>query len=264
MISVYDEEFGIVTGGPNCEHPSTTGGVCDACGLMPGQPAPPPEATTVYDDGRVVIVHGDALGVLAHAMPAMLAEGVPLVFVTDPPYGIAYETSMHRGVSYPTGIEGDADTTARDAVLDGWPDVPAIVFGSPKAAPPADVNATLVWSKPGSGMGDLALPWKPDWELIFVRGRGWEAPNGRESAVLTFPLRVYRGDLVHPHEKPIELMRKLIAYTPPMAVIIDPFMGSGTTIRAAKDLGRRALGIDIEERYCAHAVQRLGQEVLFT
>ncbi len=217
--------------------------------------------TPFYDDGRCRIFHGDALEIL----PAVLAHRRSrYVLVTDPPYGIAYKTSMHRGVQYPTGIEGDADTAARDAVLALWGERPAIVFGSPKAPPiPDPVNATLIWSKPGSGMGDLALPWKPDWELIYVRGREWENPQGRESSVLTFPLRVYRGSLVHPHEKPIELMRKLVRYCPADAVIVDPFMGSGTTIRAAKDEGREAIGIEVEERYCQHAAQRLGQEVLF-
>jgi site-specific DNA-methyltransferase (adenine-specific) len=64
-------------------------------------------------------------------------------------------------------------------------------------------------------------------------------------------------------EKPIELMRELVSlFTDPGELILDPFMGSGTTLRAAKDLGRRAIGIELEEKYCEIAVQRLAQEVL--
>lgn len=65
----------------------------------------------------------------------------------------------------------------------------------------------------------------------------------------------------HPCTKPLSLMTKLCGMTD--GVILDPFMGSGTTLRAAKDLGRKAIGIEIEEKYCEIAVERLRQETLF-
>ena len=71
---------------------------------------------------------------------------------------------------------------------------------------------------------------------------------------------------IHPTEKPIALMRWCIQqcdYWNIPQTILDPFMGSGTTLRAAKDLGRKAIGIEIEEKYCEIAVKRLAQEVLF-
>jgi site-specific DNA-methyltransferase (adenine-specific) len=67
----------------------------------------------------------------------------------------------------------------------------------------------------------------------------------------------------HPVEKPIQWMRWAVALASrPGELVLDPFAGSGTTLRAAKDLGRRAVGIELEERYCEIAAKRMGQEVL--
>jgi DNA modification methylase len=66
----------------------------------------------------------------------------------------------------------------------------------------------------------------------------------------------------HPTEKPLPLIRWCFSYFPKAQTILDPFMGSGTTLRAAKDLGRSAIGIETEEKYCEIAANRLRQEVL--
>jgi DNA modification methylase len=67
----------------------------------------------------------------------------------------------------------------------------------------------------------------------------------------------------HPTQKPLRVMTWCLSFFPDAQTILDPFMGSGTTLRAAKDLGRKAIGIEIEEKYCEIAVKRLAQEVLF-
>ena len=67
------------------------------------------------------------------------------------------------------------------------------------------------------------------------------------------------GSNAHPTQKPIEVMKQLCGNAD---TILDPFMGSGTTLRAAKDLGRKAIGIEIEERYCEIAANRMAQGVL--
>jgi len=67
----------------------------------------------------------------------------------------------------------------------------------------------------------------------------------------------------HMTQKPIELMRDIICTRDDWQSILDPFVGSGTTLRAAKDIGRKAIGIEIEECYCEVAAKRLEQEVLF-
>ncbi len=71
-----------------------------------------------------------------------------------------------------------------------------------------------------------------------------------------------RDGFDHPTQKPLNIMRWCLSFCPDAQIILDPFMGSGTTLRAAKDLGRKAIGIEIEERYCEIAAKRLSQEVM--
>lgn len=66
----------------------------------------------------------------------------------------------------------------------------------------------------------------------------------------------------HVTEKPLDVIAYLLPLLRPGTTVLDPFMGSGTTLRAAKDLGRKAIGIEIEERYCEIAARRLSQQVL--
>lgn len=107
--------------------------------------------------------------------------------------------------------------------------------------------------------GDPKTCWRRDWELILVDGTS-ELAGGRDSSVLRFTIRP--SQFVHPCQKPVALMEYLIGKIP-SETIVDPFMGSGTTLRAAANHGRRAIGIELEERYCEIAANRLAQGVLF-
>jgi DNA modification methylase len=211
--------------------------------------------TPYYEQSGITIYHGDCREV----MPRLRAD----VLVTDPPYGINHASNF--GASWNgTQIAHDADTSARDVILRCAPSMPAIVFGSWKQPRPLLTREVLIWDKgPNSGMGDLSFPWKRSWEEIYVIGDGFHGSRDegvlKGYSVLTWESR---GRL-HPNMKPESLMAYLLAKCPP-GIVIDPFAGSGTTLVAAKRLGRRAIGIEIEEKYCAIAATRLAQESLFT
>lgn len=124
----------------------------------------------------------------------------------------------------------------------------------------------LTWEKGEHvGMGDLSLPWKPNTEEIYVLGSGFVGKRtGSVLKSLAIAGTVGQGALGtrhHPTEKPEALMAALITKCPP-GTIADPFAGSGSTLVAAKSLGRRAIGVELEERYCEIAAKRLSQDVL--
>lgn len=201
--------------------------------------------TPYYDDGTCVIYHGDC-----REIDAWLAADV---LVTDPPYGMSYSSGWKE-----RPIANDGDTATRDAALELWGVKPAIVFGRWNLPHPRGAHTMLTWDKGDRpGMGDLSMPWGPSTEEAYVLGRGFVGKRGGTV------VRVDRltGEMTHPNEKPVTLL-KLLLLKCPVGVVADPFMGSGTTLRAAKDLGRRAIGIEIEERYCEIAAKRLAQEVL--
>lgn len=193
------------------------------------------------------------------------------VMVTDPPYGIAYRSNAMR-VNMPRSIEGDLDTTVRDWAINMWLDsrrddlghpTAALVFGTWRAPRPTETRQVLIWDTKGAlGMGAMDLPWKPSHQEIYVLGKGFHGP--RTTDVLTVaPVQAMASNgRQHPHEKPVSLMGALIRKCPPGAVA-DPFAGSGSTLVAAKAEGRRAIGVEIDERYCEIAARRLAQDTLF-
>jgi len=210
--------------------------------------------TLYYEQDGIAIYHGDCLEIMPHVSADVL--------VTDPPYGIAYKSGMDSPGGLARSIANDEDTSFRDAALALWGTTkPALSFGSWRRGRPADTKALLVWDTKGAnGMGDLSIPWKPSHQEIYVLGSGFIGK--RDTDVLSYaPVQsTAKNWRVHPHQKPIALLRNLIGKCPP-GTILDPFMGSGSTLVAAKLEGRKAVGIELEERYCEIAAKRLAQGV---
>lgn len=118
----------------------------------------------------------------------------------------------------------------------------------------------IVWDKGSMGLG---LGFRTQHELILHFTTGSPEYHNRGTANVLRCERVDSTSRLHQTEKPQRLLARLVQVTSPEGgLVLDPFMGSGTTLRAAKDLGRRAIGIEIEEKYCEIAAKRLAQGVL--
>jgi site-specific DNA-methyltransferase (adenine-specific) len=190
------------------------------------------------------------------------------VLVTDPPYGMNYSSGF-RPVK--ERIIGDGDNKIRDEVLQRWQDGPAIVFGTWRMPAPPNEKQRLIWWKRGCGfIGNLDIPWGTSHEDIYILGSGWDvAETGmrRAPSVLVTDVSMGGRDGIvagagHPTAKPVGLMVRLIQSCPP-GIIADPFAGSGPTLLAARQLGRKSIGVEIEERYCELIARRLSQAELF-
>lgn len=210
-----------------------------------------------YEQDGITIYHGDC---------REITEWLDAdVLVTDPPYGTECTAANPHGgygrrQNHSDGragftIANDSGTDVRDAALSLWGERLAAVFGSPRMSdPPGRWADRLVWDKKRPGMN--GGPWRYRHESIYVTSGFIRVNDAAVSVIEAFP-----EQSEHIHAKPLTLMLRLVAAAPP-GTIADPFMGSGSTLIAARDLGRQAIGIELEERYCEIAVERLAQGVL--
>jgi site-specific DNA-methyltransferase (adenine-specific) len=209
--------------------------------------------TPYYADESVTLYHGDCREIAKW----LTAD----VLVTDPPYGIAWSKGQNNAAKSTahSGIENDQDTSCRDEILRLWGDRPGIVFGAWGAPFPAYKQA-LVWRKPvDAGVVGSTTGYRRDTELIFLTGP-WPVRTSSRSSVLETDFGKARYLNTHPHAKPPYLMEQLMEWT--SGVVADPFAGSGTTLVAAKQMGRKAIGVELKEQYCELAASRLSQDVL--
>lgn len=208
-------------------------------------------STPYYQDDLVTLYHGDC-----REHTEWLGADV---LVTDPPYGIAWKKGLNKrsNSAAHAGIINDQDTTMRDAALQAWGTKPGAVFGSWRAPFP-QAKQTLVWRKPiDAGVVGSVTGYRLDTELIFLIGE-WPKRNAVHSSVLTTDGGKNAYLVGHPHGKPTALMQQIISRT--AGVIADPFAGGGSTLVAASSLGRRAIGVEIDEAYCELIAKRLGQQ----
>lgn len=234
-----------------------------------------------YQDDLVTIYHGDAIDVLG-SIEESEVDGV----VMDPPYasgarseaGKAGSGQMLRGARFADPIENDQMTTTgfvwlmrevaqacRPLLKDGgsllsfidwrqWPNLVGAIESCNYR-----VNAMVVWDKVSYGMGQT---FRQQHELILHASKGVALAASHSVPNVLQAKRDTNDD--HPSPKPVGLMEKLLeVVAAPGGLVIDPFMGSGSTLRAAKNIGVRAIGIEAKEHYCELAARRMAQESLF-
>lgn len=216
-----------------------------------------------YEDDLVTLYHGDCLSDIRDYW--LDAD----VLVTDPPYGIGWVQRIggYEGAgSYelvPSAVNNDSSIDARDRCLALWGKRPAVVFGSWKAPRPKGVNHRLIWDKQGARPGPLNAPFYSVDEEIYILGAGFRKSSPPQRSIIS--TKETRSSEVskigHPTPKPLPLMETLIGRCP-TGSIADPFAGSGSTLVAAAALGRTAIGVELEEKYCELIANRLSQGVL--
>jgi DNA modification methylase len=119
---------------------------------------------------------------------------------------------------------------------------------------------------PDAGVVGSTTGYRRDVEPVYLTGP-WPKRNVEWSSLLVSNARLagspsgISARYGHPHAKPVDVLEALIAACPP-GVVADPFAGSGSTLVAARNQGRRCIGVEIEERYCELAARRLSQQVL--
>jgi DNA modification methylase len=220
-----------------------------------------------YADEHVTLYHGDCLDILT-SLPRDTVHAI----VTDPPYGQDFKSN--RGSH--EKIAGDEDLTVG---IDGLVASARALrrgrhlysFGpSELVTAPYTAAVELIWDKEIVGMGDLSLPWGRSHEPITFavyepskanreKGYGGLAARMRQGSVLRVPRTNGAATKRHPTEKPVPLLRQLIESSTVWGeTVLDPFVGVGSTLVAAVLEGRKAIGIELEERYCEIAATRLG------
>lgn len=216
-----------------------------------------------YQDGHVTIYHGDSREILPHLTFD--------VIVTDPPYGIGVQTNygasqrsgLARANDYGGAIVGDADPFDPTWLL-AYPRL--VLFGANHYADRLPPSASwIVWDKLDGLESDREIGFNDSADVEMA----WTNMGGPARLIRHRWMGLMKGSehgcaRVHPTQKPVALMTQVVRFASRGGdvVVADPYMGSGSTLRAAKDLGLRAIGIEIEERYCEVAAQRCAQEVL--
>jgi len=216
-----------------------------------------------YDHKGITIYHGDCREIL----PTLEANSVDLV-LTDPPYGIKYKNASWS--DRPEDYKGLMVFLTKECnrICSGWIFVFQAMLNAPRFHEwfPSEYRIFAA-AKNFAQVTPTRI--RHSWDPVVFwcngdKGKPQQGVVNRDYHVGDTASVVSNGQCGHPCPRPLDTIKYIAGIASgDQSLVLDPFMGSGTTLRAAKDLGRRAIGIEIEERYCEIAAERLRQEVLF-
>jgi hypothetical protein len=227
-----------------------------------GEHATVPGMLPYYVDDMVTLYLGDCRDISVWTDADFLC--------VDPPYGRAWKQGnlkdSRRKPDSHQGIKNDKSTELRDAALGMWgPEKRAAVFGDLMLPPPQGTKQVLIYEKPGDGGRRAATGgFRRDAEAVYLMGRWKYTLAGRTSILRTRVAMLsgasgYTAQAGHPHAKPLDVLMELIEAARPCTLVADPFAGSGSTLLAARRLGLRAVGVEVDEQYASRAATRLSQ-----
>ena len=209
-----------------------------------------------YQDDYCTIYHGDCREILPH-LPK-----VDLV-LTDPPYGIGIDKKSHKNNRTGTSKKRWGVCNVYPAFNDALHIDPAPFIGTPCCLWGGNYFADRLPATSGWLVWDKERPDDLDQSTCELAWTNFVKGVRRFKWLWNGCMRADSDQLQHPTQKPVALMKWVLTLRwTPNGLILDPFMGSGTTLRAAKDLGRKSIGIEIEEKYCEIAAKRMAQEVM--
>lgn len=213
---------------------------------------------------RMNLIKGDCLS----EMDKLVKKGIKVdAIITDPPYGMSFQSNRRKekyakitndtGLSWlPSFIDKAYNLLKQNSHAYFFCSFHKVDVFKQEIEKKFKLKNILIWEKNNTGMGDLEGDYAPKYEMCLYAHKGRRLLNGqRDSNIMKFSKT---GNKLHPTQKPISLMQYLIEKsTNHDEIVFDPFMGSGTTGVACKNLNRKFIGIELDENYFNIAKERI-------
>ncbi len=223
-----------------------------------------PDKNIYFKDEAVVIYHADCRDIL----PSIPDKSIDLV-LTDPPYGVSFKK---KGEPYMIGDHINPlpwlypnlhKILKDDGAVFAFSSMSYVTESLLSFQTYFKLHNIIIWDKINPIYPRSKAHFRLQYEPILYGSKGLHNLKNKKSGDV-IQCQIPRGNIrKHPTQKPVDLIKTILNSTlDTKEIILDPFLGSGTTAYCAKKLGRKCIGIEIEEKYCEIAAKRLSQSVM--